>query len=339
VWQLEHGPVDRLPTLASPNWTVLIQGLDLVSPGAKMVLEQFRWIADARLDDAMVSIAGPGGGVGPHLDSYDVFLLQVSGARRWDIASPAKLASNELQPAPIKLLKHFKSEAQKVLLPGDMLYLPPGWGHDGVAVKHPGASDESCVTLSIGFRAPSRHEFLGFALMRAAESLAGTDPRFSDPGRKPTRLPAQIPQDLLDILCQWAEQWRADPKQLKQWCGEFLSEPKEHVWFESNPPMAAAAFIRRLLKEGIRLALPTRMLYFGGHLYVNGEKQAIKAHALLKRLADQGFLLPLQCLDLGQKSTLNDNIVGELRQWHANGWLQLGAIIEGFGDSSGPHEG
>ena len=149
-WALEHGPLKRaaLPSLAAPSWTLLVQGVDLHDDAVHGLLQSFRFVPDARLDDLMISWASPGGGVGPHFDSYDVFLLQAQGRRRWRIGRVQDPALDE--DAPLKILKRFVAEEEHVLEPGDMLYMPPEWAHDGVA--YGGA----CMTYSIGFRAPRR---------------------------------------------------------------------------------------------------------------------------------------------------------------------------------------
>ncbi len=122
-WALHHGPITRarIPKLNQPRWTLLVQGLDLHVPAAHELIKQFRFVPDARLDDLMISYASDGGGVGPHYDSYDVFLLQVHGTRRWRIG-PIKDASL-LPDMPVKILANFEPEEEYVLEPGDMLYL------------------------------------------------------------------------------------------------------------------------------------------------------------------------------------------------------------------------
>src|SRR5436190_12669774 len=144
-WTLRHGPFTRrqLPSLTQPGWTLLVQGVDLHVDAAHQLLSRFRFVPDARLDDLMVSFATDGGGVGPHFDSYDVFLLQVQGRRRWRIGRQKDLALRE--GAPLKILAAFEPEEEHVLEPGDMLYLPPLWAHDGEALGE-------CQTYSIGFR-------------------------------------------------------------------------------------------------------------------------------------------------------------------------------------------
>ena len=136
-WKVRHGPLPRraLPPASRPGWTLLVQGLDLHVPAAHEMLSRFAFVPQARLDDLMLSWASDGGGVGPHLDSYDVFLIQVQGRRRWRVGPCLDPASAAWQPGlPLKILRDFQPLHDWVLEPGDMLYVPPGWGHDGVAV-------------------------------------------------------------------------------------------------------------------------------------------------------------------------------------------------------------
>ena len=152
-WSVEHAPLApaRIDKLPAKQWTVLVQGLEQYVPAARMLLDRFNFVPYARLDDLMASYATSGGGVGPHYDSYDVFLVQAYGRRTWRIGP---LADDTLLDAPLKLLARFIPEQEFLLEPGDMLYLPPRWAHDGVA-------EDECITLSIGFRAPDAREFAG----------------------------------------------------------------------------------------------------------------------------------------------------------------------------------
>jgi 50S ribosomal protein L16 3-hydroxylase len=148
-WNMRNGPLARraLPAVKSPNWALLVQGVDQHVESVHALLQQFRFVPDARLDDLMISYATDGGGVGPHFDSYDVFLLQAHGRRRWRIGKQKDLTL--VEGAPLKILQNFEPEEEFVLEPGDMLYLPPRYAHDGVA-------EGECMTYSIGFRAPKR---------------------------------------------------------------------------------------------------------------------------------------------------------------------------------------
>ncbi len=193
-WQLRHGPLPRraLPPLAQPGWTLLVQGLDLHVDAAHDLLSRFRFVPAARLDDLMLSYASDGGGVGPHIDSYDVFLLQVQGRRRWRIGRAPSGALSLRDDVPLKMLARFEPAQEWLLEPGDMLYLPPGWAHDGVAVGG------DCMTASIGFRAPRADELAQALLARLADAPAEARraPRYRDPAQPATTTPAAVPEAL-----------------------------------------------------------------------------------------------------------------------------------------------
>src|SRR4051812_23589815 len=139
-WDMQNGPLSTFPSREQKQWTMLVQGANLYDAGADALLRQFRFIPDARLDDLMISYATDGGGVGPHFDSYDVFLLQAHGRRRWRIGAQKDLSLAE--GMPLKILRDFRPEQEFVLEPGDMLYLPPHYAHDGAALGE-------CMTCSI----------------------------------------------------------------------------------------------------------------------------------------------------------------------------------------------
>ena len=191
TWTLRHGPLPRraLPPLSRPGWTLLVQGLDLHVAAAHELLARFRFVPDARLDDLMLSYASDGGGVGPHLDSYDVFLIQVHGRRRWRIGRARDRSF--VDGLPLKILRHFEPEHDWVLEPGDMLYLPPQWAHDGVAVGE-------CMTASVGFRAPGPAEMAQRAAVAAGRGVepAARERLYGDAGQPATATPGAVPPAL-----------------------------------------------------------------------------------------------------------------------------------------------
>lgn len=257
-WTLRQGPLPRrvLPRVDQRGWTLLVQGLDTHRNSAHELLARFRFVPDARLDDLMVSWASDGGGVGPHVDSYDVFLLQLQGRRRWRIAPPG---DNELQPdVPLKILRNFKPEQEWLLEPGDMLYLPPGWAHDGVA-------EGECMTASIGFRAAGRAELRTEVLqqMLDASDLPNPDPLYKDPRQPATDEPGRIPTALNEFVQKEVARWLAEPRALGCALGEVLSEPKPQVWFDAGQPLVPG--------QGVKLDRRTRMLYDDHHVFINGE--------------------------------------------------------------------
>jgi 50S ribosomal protein L16 3-hydroxylase len=312
-WSLEHGPFERLPSKRR-RWTLLVQGVDLHDDAVHALLQRFRFLPDARLDDLMVSYATNGGGVGPHVDSYDVFLLQAHGRRRWQVAPPGDAT---LQPGlPVKRLANFQPTEEWVLEPGDMLYLPPGWQHDGVALGE-------CMTFSIGFRAPSRHEFLSAWLAAAGDAPGGPDPRFGDRGRTASARPGELPADLLETLRGWAQGWRPTTRDIDRFIGCFVTEPKPQVWFETPVPMPLPRFASAASRAGVVVDRRTRIAWRGPWLFVNGESHEVPSagRAALRRLADHRHLDGDAC-----RSTLDDAVVATLlHQWYGAGWIRLGA--------------
>ncbi len=309
-WSLQHGPfTDRraIPPFNQSGWTLLIQGLDLHVPAARAMLERFRFVPDARLDDLMISYATEGGGVGPHFDSYDVFLLQVSGRRRWRIG-PLKDTSLEAD-VPLKILSHFEPEEEWVLEPGDMLYLPPRWAHDGVA------ESEDCMTCSMGFRTPGENELVRELLVRLAdgEDLEGMGRLYKDPAQTATGQPGALPEALVDFASAAVTKLIRDPHALRSVLGELLSEPKSHVWFEAGEPLTA--------RVPVVLDAKTRMVYDERCVYVNGESWRMggKDARHLRQLADQRHL------DARTMRGVSDGLLELLTQWAEDGWLHPAA--------------
>jgi 50S ribosomal protein L16 3-hydroxylase len=313
-WQVRPGPLPRraLPPVSRPLWTLLVQGLDLHVPAAHDMLRAFRFVPDARLDDVMVSWASPGGGVGAHVDAYDVFLLQVQGQRRWRIG---RCKDQSFVPgAPLKLLLHFEPTQEWLLSPGDMLYLPPGWGHDGVADddgKSAGAGQD-CMTCSIGFRAPAAHELARELLLRLADDIdegAIKAKRYGDPQQPATATPAAVPEALLAFAKSAVAQQLADAETLPRLLGEILSEPKPQTWFEGGSVLARAS--------AVVLDPRTKMLYDARHVFINGE--ALRAGGrdatLMRRLADSRGLSASDCGRLSAEAS------GLLADWIQAGWV------------------
>ena len=306
-WSVQHGPFARrsLPPLRRAQWSLLVQGVDLHSDVAHALLRPFRFVPDARLDDVMISFASDGGGVGPHTDAYDVFLLQLQGRRRWRVG-PVRDA-RPVPDAPLKLLRHFTPREEWVLEPGDLLYLPPQWGHDGVAIG-------PCMTASIGFRAPRAHELTRALMLEIADETGERDDQsalYSDRAGAATDAPARIPSAMHAFaLSSWRHALR-DPAALRRALGRWLSEPKARVWFEASAP--ARTFGRRAL----RLDRRTRMLYDDHHIYINGESLRTSGRdaQCLRRLADARELTPA---DANRLSAQARDVV---QQWLSSGWV------------------
>jgi 50S ribosomal protein L16 3-hydroxylase len=312
-WHLRHGPQKELPQVSSGNWTVLMQGVNLHVESGHKLLERFRFIPDARLDDLMISYATDGGGVGPHIDSYDVFLIQAQGQRRWRLGFQKD--QTLIEDLPVKILANFEPELEYVLNEGDILYLPPGCAHEGVAVGE-------CMTYSVGFRQPMRGELAAELLLRLSEDCPNLLPEkaYRDKWQKPTENPGQIPQSIIDFGHEALNQILLafhDKKRLLEYLGEIITEPKSSVWFERNESTAS-------FRKGVKLNRKTKMLYALGKsaraqslIFINGESFHVSGTdaKLLHYLADY------RTLSAGQYRRLSESAREQLSQWLIDGWL------------------
>lgn len=322
-WRLSHGPLRkaRLARAGRRDWTLLVSGVNHFCSAAERLLRRFDFVPRARLDDVMVSYAVPGGGVGPHFDSYDVFLLQGAGRRVWRLArshrasgprcdapggSPFRLEPN----APLRLIADFQPEEEYLLEPGDLLYLPPGWGHDGVAL-------EDCFTYSVGFRAPRAAE-LSAAFLDFLHQRGLRDAEYRDPGLRPAAHPARIGAALADWARSRLTAIRWSEADMETFIGEYLSTPKPHVVFQRpRRALARAALLRRLEHADVALDTRTQLLYRGARLFVNGETlrprpaqwHALAALADLRRAPGRAFV----------RAALGDLVYA----WYRSGFLRL----------------
>lgn len=310
-WKVENGPVTSLPLSSKKDWTLLVQGVNLHHDAADALLRQFRFISDTRLDDLMISYATDTGGVGPHVDSYDVFLLQAQGQRRWKIGAGEDLTL--AQGSALKILKNFMPEQEFVLEPGDMLYLPPQYAHEGTAIGE-------CMTYSIGFRAPAFQE-LGEAFLQFMAESIDFPGRYVDADLTPTKHPAEISRNMLSQISQVLNKVRFTDDDIAIFVGEYLSEPKTTVFFESPPcPLTLSQFTNAINKRGVTLSRKTQMLYRGKHVFINGESFVAgkEDKPTLCALANQ------RRLDGAAASVVSTNVLEALYTWYEDGWTKLG---------------
>lgn len=306
AWKLRHGPFQRraLPALQQPDWTLLVQGVDLHNDAVHALMQQFRFVPEARLDDLMISYASDGGGVGPHFDSYDVFLLQAHGTRRWRIGRQKDLTLRE--GIPLKVLAQFEPEEEYLLEPGDMLYLPPRYAHDGIA-------GGECMTYSIGFRAPGRGELAGELLQRLAEDAmdAAGNALYRDAKQAAVANSGEIPDELGDFARSALEDALGDPLALRRVLGEYFTEPKGHVSFEATEVTA--------MDGALTLDRRTRMMYDTQHLFVNGESFLASGRdaQLMRTLADT------RALDAAAVKRLSGPARALLLDWCEAGWIHV----------------
>jgi 50S ribosomal protein L16 3-hydroxylase len=275
-WELRRGPFadDTYQNLPERDWTLLVQAVDQFVPDVAELLEQFRFLPSWRIDDVMISYAAPGGGVGPHFDNYDVFLLQGHGRRRWKIGQMCDAESGLLPHADLRILADFEQVDEWVLEPGDMLYLPPRLAHFGIA-------EDECMTYSVGFRAPSAAEVLTHFTDFLAQFLPDEE-RYSDAGTAPVSDPHQIQQDALDRLKALLAEHMSDERLLLTWFGQFMTEPR-------YPELVAGAEVEEdeflaALEDGAILVrnLSARMAWsevdIGLMLFASGQSRLLPAH-------------------------------------------------------------
>lgn len=311
-YALAHGPFRKSDFAALPprGWTLLVQGVNLQDDATDALMRAFAFVPYARLDDVMVSYAAPGGGVGPHFDAYDVFLLQGSGRRRWRYGRQRDLS---LRPGlPLKILRRFAPTEDIVLGPGDMLYLPPQYAHDGVAVH-------ACTTYSIGFRAPAYEELAQHFLdaMRDRVSLPG---RYADRGLRVASAPARIDPAMTRRITQALAGIRWGPRDIARFAGSFLSEPKATVQFgRPAAPMTPAAFTAAIDRGGVALDRRTQLLYDDAAFYVNGDALPlpVPGAAALRTLANARALSAAECRAAPRR------LHALLHEWHGHGYLDV----------------
>ncbi|GBL56390.1 cupin [Pseudomonas citronellolis] len=222
-WEMRRGPFseDTYKELPERDWTLLVQAVDQFVPEVAGLLEHFKFLPSWRIDDVMISYAAPGGGVGPHFDNYDVFLLQGHGRRRWKVGQLCDADSPMLQHADLRILADFQQSDEWVLEPGDMLYLPPRLAHYGIA-------EDECMTYSVGFRAPSAAEVLTHFTDFLAQFLSDEE-RYSDAGMAAVQNGEdqhKIQRDALDRLKNLLQEHMSDERLLLTWFGQFMTEPR-----------------------------------------------------------------------------------------------------------------
>ena len=305
-WTLKQGPFSKksLPPFKQPGWTVLVQGVDLHDEAVHHLAQQFRFVPDARMDDVMISYATDGGGVGPHFDSYDVFLLQTHGQRRWRIGRQKDLTLQD--GVPLKILAHFEYEEEFILNPGDMLYLPPLYAHDGDALGE-------CMTYSMGFRAPRTGELARELLAGLAEEAvqAVGEAVYRDPQQPAVTQAGAIPEALQVFARAAVAKALKDPQLLDCLLGEYLTEPKPQVWFESQAERELS------WPQAVVLDRRTRMMHDAHHVFINGEsfKAGGRDAQLLRQLSND------RRLDARAVSQLSAPALELLSDWCDDGWM------------------
>ncbi|MEO8188220.1 MAG: cupin domain-containing protein [Burkholderiaceae bacterium] len=305
---LQHGPFVRLPPIQRARWTLLVQGVDLLDDSARELLSRFRFVPDARLDDLMVSFATDGGGVGPHVDSYDVFLLQASGRRRWRVSRQRGLRATP--GSPVNNVQGFRASNEWVLDAGDMLYLPPGVAHEGVALGE-------CMTYSIGFRAASYQQLIEPWFADYAEHTNAPG-RYADSGAMAAANPAGLPTKMTRQIHKELARRKPRLADTERFLLRYLSEPKATTVFDGPArSLSPAQFRRRATARGLQLDRRTRILYSTAAIGINGDwsEPPHGAMTALRTLADQ------RALSADQAQRAPAPAWALLHAWYRAGWI------------------
>lgn len=271
-WQLRYGPFRErdFRRLPDSHWTLLVQEVDRLVPDVARLLDLFRFIPNWRIDDVMVSYAPPEGGVGAHIDNYDVFLLQGLGHRRWQISHTPVEEETLVPDLDVRILQDFEPDAEWVLGPGDLLYLPPRIPHYGVAV-------DDCMTFSIGFRAPSYEEVVSGYLTHMMGRL---DPaaRYSDPDLQVQDHPGRISQAAREQVRRIIRDL-VDDAEIDRWFGAFMTEPRRgHYALPPDEPYTPDELAAHLRAGAVLRHSPAARFAFFEHgngevsLFVSGEE-------------------------------------------------------------------
>lgn len=280
-WECRHGPFEEtdFATLPESHWTLLIQECNKIVPDLSELLELFNFIPNWRVDDVMVSFAVAQGSVGPHVDQYDVFLIQAHGTRRWQIDTRVTPEAPLIPDTDLRILQKFEAEQEWISKPGDMLYLPPGVAHYGIAL-------EDCITLSVGFRAPSHYELLcGF--VDALQTLEPTaiQHRYRDPDLTLQENPGEITAHALDKITHLIQHSVSDPHAIRRWFGRFITEPKHNQQdMPLDDPFGKAEFLTTLEQDTLYRSEDSRFAYvqWDGHttlLYIDGQEITLTGDA------------------------------------------------------------
>lgn len=267
-WHAEQGPFDSYEHLGEADWTLLVQAVNQWHPGVQDLAEQFRFIPGWRFDDVMVSFSAPGGGVGPHIDQYGVFIIQGQGTRRWRVGLPQPLKQFAADGA-LRHCEAFVAEIDEILTPGDILYIPPGCPHEGYA-------ETPAMNYSVGFRAPDAKDLVsGFADYLLEHDIKSR--RFDDPDLTPCPAHGRIDTAALSQVKSLMTELLAEPQRLADWFGEMISEAKHELALEhAEPSYSLEELVLRLDNDDplYRLA-GVRCFYMEGNaevFYLDGDR-------------------------------------------------------------------
>jgi 50S ribosomal protein L16 3-hydroxylase len=289
-WELQRGPFkpSMFSKLPKSHWTILVNGVDRFVPQVNTLIDSFSFIPFWRIDDVMISVAYDKGNVGAHVDNFDVFLVQAHGKREWLIEDKPVLTDDFVPDLPIRLLKKFKPTHRWVLEPGDILYLPPRFPHHGIA------QGDKCMTISVGFRAPTVQEIMNGLVSKAMAEGDDTQ-RYSDPDLR-AQMPGEIAPDAIKKIKAAVEKQMLSESFIADWLGQFVTEPYCDVELQRSKKAPTATQLKASLSraESIIRAEGARFAYVRGPqstltLYANGRRLEVsgKAAKLAELIADR----------------------------------------------------
>lgn len=323
-WCLLQGPFDeaRFASLPETHWTLLVQECNRYVPELAALLDRFDFIPGWRVDDVMVSYAPTEGSVGPHVDQYDVFLLQGLGRRRWQISTRPVAEDNLIPDLDLRIMRNFQATDEWVLEPGDMLYLPPGVAHYGVAL-------EDCMTFSVGFRSPTLAEMITAYVDEAVTRLTEYD-RYHDPDLCLQAHPGEITAGARQRVRDCLRALLADDATLDQWFGRFVTEAKSPQRGPLTPPLLEPLALRAAIEHagGLQRSEEVRFAFIRDGadltLFVDGNAYPVGRHAApaAMRLCDRR---QLQSDDLALD---NDAWLALLSELYTSGYVELLAESE-----------
>jgi 50S ribosomal protein L16 3-hydroxylase len=279
-WQVEHGPFEDYEAYGEANWSLLVQAVDHWYPPVAELMEPFRCLPNWRIDDLMISFSLPGGGVGPHLDQYDVFIIQGQGRRHWRVGEKVPMKQHCPHPDLLQV-DPFEPIIDVELEPGDILYIPPGFPHDGYAI-------EPSLNYSVGFRAPNQRDlFSSFADHLLAEESGSL--RYSDPQLQCSQTPGAISEAETQALRQLMQQL-LQGDEFAPWLASYLSQGRHELDLQAvEPPFDEGEIYDRLQSGEVLNKLGgLRTLYLEtdpGSCFIHGERLELPAGAV--RLARQ----------------------------------------------------
>ncbi|CCJ92227.1 FIG002776: hypothetical protein [Cronobacter turicensis 564] len=282
-WEVSHGPFQSYDHLGETNWSLLVQAVNNWHEPSAALMRPFRALPDWRIDDLMISFSVPGGGVGPHLDQYDVFIIQGVGRRRWRVGEKVPMKQHCPHPDLLQVAP-FEALIDEELEPGDILYIPPGFPHEGYSL-------ENSMNYSVGFRAPSGRELIsGFADYVLQRELGSQ--RYSDPDVPARECAADIVPAEVEKLREMMLDLIRDPANFNEWFGEFITQSRHELDVSPPEPPYQPDEIYDALKQGdtlVRLG-GLRVLRIGDEVFVNGEKIDSPHRPALHQLANEMVL-------------------------------------------------